>query len=216
MIVRDVRDMVPNDLISHDSNDSGGTNDSNGTSDSDDSDTNSSNASDFSTNNKKKNPLVFMTVGTRNGVIGKIVFELFADVVPKTARNFATLCDKPKGQGYNGCTFHRIIPGFMIQGGDFEFGNGKGGSSIYGRTFPDENFRIKHKGPGLLSMANSGPDTNGSQFFVTLDNTSHLDGKHVVFGKVVKGIDVINRIAKLGSDDGSPRETVKIVDCGSL
>lgn len=146
----------------------------------------------------------------------RIDFELFNDVVPKTAKNFVELCNHTEGYGYKDSTFHRIIPDFMIQGGDFTRHNGTGGRSIYGNKFPDENFRMKHTEPGLLSMANAGPNTNGSQFFITTVATSWLNGKHVVFGKVINGMDVVYRLQLLGNDEGEidgPKP--KVVECGA-
>ncbi|KAH7517277.1 hypothetical protein FEM48_Zijuj09G0046400 [Ziziphus jujuba var. spinosa] len=217
---------------------------------------------------KKKNPFVFLDVSIDGDRMERIVIELFADVVPKTAENFRALCTEAvksdylvsiacylilglnsmktsyaiillyclqyrikkkkngilgeKGIGkytgkplhYKGSHFHRIIKGFMAQGGDFSNGNGTGGESIYGGKFADENFKLTHDGPGLLSMANSGPNTNGSQFFIIFKRQPHLDGKHVVFGKVVKGINAVQKIEMVGTADGKPSGTVKIVDCG--
>ncbi|MEU3446338.1 peptidylprolyl isomerase [Streptomyces thermolilacinus] len=157
---------------------------------------------------------VYFDVTVNGNKIGRIVFRLFDDLVPKTARNFRELATGQNGYGYKGSPFHRVIPQFMLQGGDFTNGNGTGGKSIYGESFADEGFQMKHDRPYLLSMANRGPNTNGSQFFVTTVPTPWLDGKHVVFGEVVEGEDVVKQIEALGSDSGRTKGAVVVEDCG--
>jgi len=169
-------------------------------------------------------PKVFFDVSIGGRSAGRIVMVLRSDICPKTAENFRALCTGEKGTGrsgkklhYKGSTFHRVIPQFMLQGGDFTAGNGTGGESIYGAKFADENFTLRHTEVGLLSMANAGPVTNGSQFFVTTAVTPWLDGKHVVFGKVIQGYDdVVKAVERVGSPAGKTSQVVTITDCGQL
>lgn len=159
---------------------------------------------------------VFFNIAANGEPLGKVVFELYNDVVPKTAENFRALCTGEKGFGYAKSAFHRVIPQFMLQGGDFTRGNGTGGKSIYGDKFADENFSKKHTKPGLLSMANAGPNTNGSQFFVTTVACPWLDGKHVVFGEVVEGMDVVKKVESYGSSSGATSARITIEESGEL
>mmetsp|Transcript_7097 Transcript_7097/g.9883 ORF Transcript_7097/g.9883 Transcript_7097/m.9883 type:complete len:174 (+) Transcript_7097:39-560(+) len=169
------------------------------------------------------NPVVFFDIEIGGSSAGRIEMTLRADVVPKTAENFRCLCTGEKGKGrsgknlhFKGSTFHRVITDFMCQGGDFTRGNGTGGESIYGEKFEDENFTLRHTGPGVLSMANAGPGTNGSQFFLCTVPTPWLDGKHVVFGNVTKGLDVVKAVEAVGSSSGRTSKPVVVADCGQL
>ncbi|KXJ91311.1 putative U-snRNP-associated cyclophilin [Microdochium bolleyi] len=172
------------------------------------------------------NPLVFFDITLGGEPLGRITFELFKDVVPRTAENFRQFCtgesrnSRGLPQGYKGSRFHRIISGFMLQGGDFLNGDGTGSISIYGtKSFADENFNLKHTEKGLLSMANSGPNTNGSQFFVTTVPTPHLDGKHVVFGKVVQGLDIVEKLERTKTGRRGrdvPDLDVMVAQCGEM
>jgi len=165
---------------------------------------------------------VFFDIAIKNKKAGRMVFNLFKDT-PITSENFRSLCTGEKGKGllgkplhYKGTKFHRVIPGFMAQGGDFTHGDGRGGESIYGFRFKDENFKFKHDTKGLLSMANAGPNTNGSQFFITFTQTPWLNGHHVVFGKLTSGEEILDMIEKCGSQSGATTEPVEIVDCGEI
>ncbi|TDG50173.1 hypothetical protein AWZ03_003389 [Drosophila navojoa] len=168
------------------------------------------------------NPVVFFDIAVGTTEIGRMIFELFADTVPRTAENFRQFCTgeyRPDGVpiGYKGASFHRVIKDFMIQGGDFVQGDGTGVTSIYGNTFADENFTLKHDSPGLLAMANSGRDTNGCQFFITCARCNFLDGKHVVFGRVLDGLLIMRKIENVPTGpNNKPKLPVIISQCGQM
>lgn len=165
---------------------------------------------------EQRNPQVFFDIRVGGNDVGRIIMLLRTDIVPKTAENFRQLCTHEQGFGYKGCVFHRVIPEFMCQGGDFTNHNGTGGKSIYGKKFADENFTLKHNGFGTLSMANSGSNTNGSQFFICTTKTDWLDNKHVVFGHVISGADVVRKMERCGSKAGTPNQKIVIYSCGEL
>ena len=169
-------------------------------------------------NASSENPKVFFDITIDGKSVGRMTFELFANIVPITAENFRCLCTGEKGEflTYKGSKFHRVISGFMAQGGDFTKGNGTGGLSIYGSKFNDENFTAKHTKRGQLSMANAGPNTNGSQFFITFISCDWLNGKHTVFGEMTDGADILDLIEQYGSERGTPSGTVLISDCGQI
>lgn len=170
----------------------------------------------FSKYSDKTNPKVFMSVSKDGKHLGKMTFELYKNHNPKTAENFLSICKGSDKLSYKGSPFHRVIGGFMAQGGDITRGNGTGGSSIYGRTFPDENMSIKHIQRGMLSMANSGPNTNGSQFFITFIPCDWLDGNHCVFGELIEGSETLDAIEKCGSRSGTTSSRLIVEDCGEV
>lgn len=169
------------------------------------------------------NPRVWLEISIDGAPAGRIVIELFANVVPRTAENFRMLCTGEKGVGrsgaklhYKGCKFHRIIPHFIIQSGDFIANDGTQNESVYGRTFEDETYSVQHDQPGIVSMANSGRHSNGGQFFITLVKAPWLNGRHVAFGKVIEGMDIVDLIQAAGTSSGAPKQTIIISDCGEI
>ncbi|KAL4780040.1 cyclophilin-like domain-containing protein [Aspergillus varians] len=175
------------------------------------------------THTTKTNPIVFFDVALGGEPLGRLRLELFAGVTPRTAENFRQFCtgesknQQGRPQGYKGSKFHRVIKDFMIQGGDFINGDGTGSCTIYGAPkFPDENFILRHDRPGLLSMANSGPNTNGCQFFITTAATPFLNGKHVVFGQVIDGMDIVQMIENTRTTRDKPNQDVAIIQCGEM
>lgn len=170
----------------------------------------------FSSSALQNRAKVFFDTSINGTKMDRIEFELYDDIVPKTAENFRALCTGEKGFGYKGVPFHRIIPNFMLQGGDTDLTNGYGGKSIYGNKFADENFQVKHTKAGLLSMANAGPNSNGSQFFITTVPCPWLDGKHVVFGEVTNGMSTVKTIEAFGTMSGKPRGKILVEECGEI
>ena len=165
---------------------------------------------------KKDHTIVYMDISVNRKMLGRLIIKLFDKIVPRTVHNFVSFINGYKGYGYENCKIHRIVPDFVIQGGDFTRGDGSGGFSVYGDKFEDEDFSIPHNQQGILSMANSGPNTNGSQFFITLQETPFLDNKHVAFGQVIDGHDVLDTLNNYGTKDGAPRGDVKIEKCGLM
>ncbi|XP_031839609.1 cyclophilin 40 isoform X2 [Nomia melanderi] len=176
------------------------------------------------TRTSEDNPLVFLDIAVQSEKVGRVVIELFKDVVPRTAENFRALCTGEKGIGtygkklhYKGSIFHKVLPQFMIQGGDIINFNGTGGESIYGREFEDENFKLSHMSGGLLSMVNNGvPNSNSSQFVITISASMHLNNTNVVFGKVLKGMGVILEVSEVTTIKDIPTEKIHITDCGEI
>jgi peptidyl-prolyl isomerase F (cyclophilin D) len=161
-------------------------------------------------------PRVYLDLAADGAPLGQIVIELRPDVAPMTSENFRALCTGEKGYGYKSCLIHRVVKNFVLHGGDFTNHDGTGSRSIYGARFNDESFKLKHDSPGVVSMANAGPHTNGSQFFITLSKTEWLDGKHVAFGRVVQGMEVVKRVEAAGTLNGATHKRISIDDCGQV